>query len=388
MLDKPVKLPFYVKLSCTLVSILLLGWFAIIGQTIWIPLILGFLISILLVPACNFLERYLFFPRVLASLVTTLLFFAIIVGILYLLVNQLLDIANEWPAFQQQMTDLVNDTQRWIHRKYGISSRTQIQYLNDNLSKTFNAGTIIIERILAGLTRYSVLILFTFLYIVFILIYRRHLVRFVFYIFHERQHKNVLSVIYTTQNMVKQYLIGLFLQMLIVFSLSFIAFTVLGVKYSFVLALLTGILNIIPYVGITISLILSVILTFATSTPAHVLLVFLTFIGVHAIDGNIVMPKIVGSKVKVNSLIVIIGLIIGEMTWGIMGMFLSIPILALCKIIFDHVPELKPWGFLLGEEKSERLNPNVEQYFRKNRRIFLKKQQQNKNDKTDINSED
>lgn len=388
MLEKPVKLPFYIKLSCTLVSILLLGWFAIIGQTIWIPLILGFLISILLVPACNFLERFLFFPRVLASLVTTILFFAIIVGILYILVNQLLDIADEWPAFQKQLADLVNDIQHWIHRNYGISSRTQIQYINDNLSKTFNAGTIIIERLLAGLTRYSILILFTFLYIVFILIYRRHLIRFVFYIFHERHYKNVLSVIYTTQNMVKQYLIGLFLQMLIVFTLSFIAFTVLGVKYSFVLALLTGILNIIPYVGITISLVLSLILTFATSTPAHVLLVLLTFIGVHAIDGNIIMPKIVGSKVKVNSLIVIIGLIIGEMTWGIMGMFLSIPILAMAKIIFDHVPELKPWGFLLGEEKSERLNPNVEQYFRKKRRIFYKKQKKDIADKKDRNSED
>ena len=370
MFRRNISLPFYIKLTCTLISILLLGWFAIIGQTILIPLLLGFLISILLVPACNFLERYFFLPRVLASIFTTILFCGIITGIFYILVNQLMDIADEWPGFQSQIIQLYDNTQQWIYKNYGISSGKQIQYLNENLTKTFDFGTIVLERILGGVTRYSVLILFTFLYVVFILIYRRHLIRFVFYIFHERQHKHVLSVIYTTQHMVKQYLIGLFMQMVIVFTLSFISFSVLGIKYSFVLALMTGIFNIIPYIGIIISLIISFIITLATSNPTDALLVLVSYFIVHAIDGNIVMPKIVGSKVKINSLIVIIGLLIGEMTWGIMGMFLSIPILAMAKIIFDHIPELKPWGFLLGEEKSERLNPNVEQYFTKNRKRF------------------
>ena len=369
-----VQLPFYVKMACALISILLIGWFAIIGQTILIPLILGFLISILLVPACNFFERYLYFPRVLSSITTTLLFLALIAGVIFLLVNQLIDIADEWPTFQKQLVEIFEQSQLWIHQNFGISSNKQIRYLNENLSDTINVGSIVVERILGGLTRYSVLILFTFLYIVFILIYRRHLIRFVFYIFHERQHKKVISVIYTTQHMVKQYLIGLMLQMVIVFGLAFIAFSIVGIKYSFVLALLTGILNVIPYVGITISLIISALLTVASSSPSHLFLLLISFIIVHAIDANIVMPKILGSKVKVNSLVAIIGLVVGEMMWGIMGMFLSIPILALAKIIFDHIPELKPWGFLFGEEKSERLNPTVEKYFVKNRKLFFKKQ--------------
>jgi len=380
MINKKIPFPFYVKLACSLISILLLGWFAIIGQTILIPLILGFIISILLVPFCNLLERILFLPRVIASIFTTVIFFGIIATILFILINQIIEIADEWPAFQAQIIELTQDIQHWISRNYGVSSRTQIEYLSNNLNKTFDFGSIIIERVLGGITRYSILVLFSFLYIVFILIYRRHLIRFVFYIFHEREHKHVLSVIYNTQNMVKQYLIGLFLQMLIVTTITFIALSILGIKYSFVLALITGILNIIPYVGITVSVIISVILTLATATPTHVLLVLITYIVVHAIDGNIIMPKIVGSKVKVNSLIIIIGLVIGELTWGIMGMFLSIPILAMAKIIFDHIPELKPWGFLLGEEKSEKLNPNVERYFRKNRSLFHKKQQKLEDD--------
>jgi len=373
MLNKILNFPFYIKLTCTLITLLLVGWFAIIGQTILIPLILGFIISILLVPFCNFYERYLFIPRAFASIITTILFFTVIFGVFYIIVLQLIDISEEWPTFQKQLIHLIEDIQHWISKNYGISSRKQLQYVNENISKTFNLGTVIIERVFESLTRYSILILFTFFYILFILIYRRHLVRFLFYIFEENKHKSILSIIYTTQKMVKQYLIGLIIQIIIVFTLTFFALEFLDVKYSFLIALITGVFNVIPYVGIISSMIIASVLTFATSDPGDVIFVMISYFIVHAIDANIVMPKIVGSKVKINSLIVIIGLVIGELLWGIMGMFLAIPILAISKIIFDHIPELRPWGFLLGEQKNDLLNPNIERYFIKRPKIFKNK---------------
>jgi predicted PurR-regulated permease PerM len=153
--------------------------------------------------------------------------------------------------------------------------------------------------------------------------------------------------------MVKKYLVGLILQMAIVSIMALIAFSVMGIKYSFMLAIITGVLNILPYIGILVALIISVLITFATASATKVLLVISAYIIIHLIDGNIVMPKIVGSKVKVNSLVVVIGLIIGEMMWGIFGMLLTIPSLAILKIVFDRVESLKPWGFLLGEENNE-----------------------------------
>lgn len=368
MLNTVIKFPFYVKLTCTLLTILLIGWFAIIGQTILIPLILGFLISILLVPFCNFFERRLYFPRALASIITTILFFGFIFGVFYLIVLQLINISEEWPLFQKQILHLFEDFQRWISKNYGISSRKQLQYVSDNISKTFNLGTVVIEKVFESFARYSVLTLFTFFYILFILVYRRHLVRFLFYIFEERNHSSILSVIYTTQKTVKKYLIGLILQIVIVFSITFLALNFLGIKYSFLIALITGVFNIIPYIGIITSMLITSILTFTTGDESDLILVILTYFIVHTIDANVIMPKIVGSKVKINSLIVIIGLVTGELVWGIMGMFLAIPILAIFKIIFDHVPELKPWGFLLGEIKEEKLNLTIENYFIKRRK--------------------
>lgn len=83
-------------------------------------------------------------------------------------------------------------------------------------------------------------------------------------------------------------------------------------------------------------------------------------VAVHAVDGNIIMPKIVGSQVKLNSLIVIIGLIVGESIWGVMGMFLTIPIMAIAKIIFDRVEDLKPWGYLMGDDDDAKEYGNEE----------------------------
>jgi predicted PurR-regulated permease PerM len=78
--------------------------------------------------------------------------------------------------------------------------------------------------------------------------------------------------------------------------------------------------------------------------------VAISVITIHAVDSNFLLPLVVGSKVRLNALITFIGIVVGEMLWGLSGMFLSIPMIAICKIIFDRVESLKPWGFLFGGE--------------------------------------
>jgi len=133
-----------------------------------------------------------------------------------------------------------------------------------------------------------------------------------------------------------------------------LAFLLIGVKYALLLGLITGLFNIIPYIGIFTSLVLSTIITIGTAAATiKVVLVIVTIVGMHLIDSNILLPIIVGSKVKINALITVIGVIIGEMFWGIPGMFLSIPVIAISKVVFDRIESLKPWGMLLGDEKDE-----------------------------------
>ncbi|SEP81861.1 AI-2E family transporter [Epilithonimonas lactis] len=344
--------PFYLKLSCILISILILGFLAIIGQQILIPMVLGLLIAILLMPMCRFMEKRLRLPRGVSSVVASLLALAIIGGVIYGLSIQVAKLSNDWPQFQKQFMDLTDDLQSWISRTFGVRRKDQLLYLNDTAKKSISTGTAILETALKSIGYVLMLTGFTFLFTLFFLLYRTHLLKFLVASFSETYHKTVFEIIDNIQFMVKKYLVGLFLQMLIVTILSLIAYTIIGVKYNFMLAILTGILNILPYIGIFTALLIGALITFATSGVSHVLFIVITIVVIHAIDGNIIMPRVVGSKVKINSLIVIIGLVIGEMLWGIAGMLLTIPVLAIMKIIFDRVEGLQSWGFLMGEDED------------------------------------
>jgi predicted PurR-regulated permease PerM len=133
-----------------------------------------------------------------------------------------------------------------------------------------------------------------------------------------------------------------------------VAFSLMGVKYAILLGLITGLFNIIPYIGIFTALIISAVVALGTSPDsAMALWVIITMVITHLIDSNVLLPLVVGSKVRINALITVLGIVVGEMIWGIPGMFLSIPVIAVLKIIFDHVDSLQPWGIILGDEQKK-----------------------------------
>ncbi|HAY3507373.1 AI-2E family transporter [Elizabethkingia anophelis] len=352
--------PFYLKLVSVLISIMILGYLAIQGQDLIIPMVMGLLFAILLVPVCNFLEKKLRFNRSISAIVVSVLGLALIGFILYLIGVQTTSFSEDWPAFQKQITAAFDSIQDWIAHKFGVQKHKQLTYINDFAQKSLSTGTVIVEKMLKSITYILMLIGLTFLFTLFILIYRRQLVRFIIMCFADKHKAVVMDVVNSIQYMVKKYLIGLIIQMVLVTILSFIAYTIIGIKYNFLLAIITGIFNVLPYLGILIATVLGVFVTFATSSAANVLWVLVGMVAVHAVDGNIIMPKIVGSQVKLNSLIVIIGLIVGESIWGVMGMFLTIPIMAIAKIIFDRVEDLKPWGYLMGDDDDAKEYGNEE----------------------------
>jgi len=348
-----LSLPFYVKLACVLISILLLGYLAKIGDTILIPMILGLLFSLLLIPLSNFMERKLRFPRTLAGILSVILFFGALGYGLFLLASQLTLLKEDFPAFKEQIMDGAGKLQSWVSQQFGIQHKEQMEFINKTASKSVDSGTLFLGTALVSLSSLFILFVFTFLYTFFLLIYRGHIVKFLLFVNRVEDRPIVVDVVRQIQYVVKKYLIGLLIQMSLVSLLVFICLSLIGVKYSLLLALITGVFNVLPYVGIFSSMLIISILTFATSSLTHVVLVILALIIVHMIDSNFIVPKIVGSKVKVNSLFAMLSIIIGEMVWGISGMFLAIPILAIVKIVMDRIKELKPWGFLLGEEDSK-----------------------------------
>lgn len=346
--------PFYVKMMCVLVSLIAFGYLVIIAKEILSPLIFSCLFSILLLPLAAFLENKLRLPRSAASMLSVILMLGAIGLVLYVIGAQLSKLAADWPQFKEQLTLTGGNLQRWIDTRFNIDAARQLNYVHSATTKAMASGTMVVGATVLSLSSILLFLVFTFIYTFFFLLYRALIMKFLVSVFLEENKMLVHDIIEQVQYIIRKYIIGLLIQMGVIALAVSIIFWALGIRYAFLLGLITGVLNVIPYIGIFVALVLSTLITFATATLlSKVLLVIVALVVVHLLDSNILLPIVVGSKVRINALITVLGVIIGEMIWGISGMFLSIPVIAVLKIIFDRVESMKPWGIILGDEEQK-----------------------------------
>lgn len=354
-LKKFTTLPFYIKLACVLFSLLAIGYLVIMGKEILSPLIFSCLFSILLLPVASFFEFKLRLPRSAASLLSVLLLLSLIGVLIYVIGSQIMDLAKEWPQFQDQISKTLWELRGWIQDHFNISRGKQLKVVSNATNKVISADNVaVVGATVLSLSSILLFLVFTFIYTFFFLLYRRLIIKFLQSVFLDENKATVHEIIEQVQYIIRKYIIGLLIEMAIVATGVSITFSIMGVRYAILLGLITGLFNIIPYIGIFTALIISAVVTLGTSPDStKVIWVAVTLVVTHLVDSNVLLPLVVGSKVRINALITVLGVVIGEMIWGIPGMFLSIPVIAVFKIIFDRVESLKPWGIILGDEEEK-----------------------------------
>lgn len=348
MSTKKLIAPFYERLALTLIGFLALGYLIIVGKDLLDPMIFGFIFAILLLPVSNFLEKKCRLPRSASSLISILLLIGFVYGVLYLVGSQISKVASDWPMLKNQVTQSLQDLRDWIQTAFHINAAKQMNYVHSTADKLMASGGDVLGTTFGAISSLMLFYVFILIFTFFILLYRRLLLRFVIWVFRDENEHIVMDIVENIQSILRQYILGLLLEMVIVAAVAISVFLLIGIKYAALLGIIVGLFNIIPYIGIFTALLLSAIITFATGSIKDTLLVMGSVIGIHAVDANFLLPTIVGSKVRLNALISFIGIILGEMIWGLSGMFLSIPVIAIFKIIFDRIESLKPWGYLLG----------------------------------------
>jgi len=361
-----IKLPFLLKLALAVISIIGIGYLIKLGQSILAPFFLAFLMAMLFLPLANFMERKLKFPRSVSTIVSVMMMLIILTGMIFFFGSQLSSFSRDLPHLSKQFNLVFHNLQNWVSQTFNVKIDEQFDYLDQGLAKLLSSSGVILGFTFGVFSTSLGFLAFFILFFVFILNYRRILNNFIVNVFNEKHKASVQEVVSEVRIMTKRYIIGLCLQVIIVSVLTTIVLTILGVKYAILLGVLTGLLNVIPYIGIAISLLISCFIAFATGTVSSCVYVAIGYVIVHVIDGNIVLPFVVGSKVKINALFSFIGILLGEHLWGISGMFLCIPAIAIIKIIFERVDGLKPWGKLLGEDekpnkkkKSYKISKNI-----------------------------
>ncbi|CAA7195771.1 AI-2E family transporter [Chryseobacterium potabilaquae] len=347
-----LRLPFLVRFSLIIISIIGIGYLLDLGQSILAPFFFAFLMGMLFLPIATFMEKKLKFPRSLSTMMSVMIMMVILSGLVYFFGSQIVSFSKDIPHLRDQSTTLFNSLQHWVSKTFNVKIDDQLNYIDQAINKLLSSSGMILGFTFGIFSTGFGFFLFFILFFIFILNYRRILNNFIVNIFSEKHKASVQEVVTEVRIITKKYIIGLCLQVIIVSILTFIVLAILDVKYAILLAVLTGLLNVIPYLGICISLFISCFIAFATGSPSICFYVILGYIIVHIIDGNIILPFVVGSKVKINALFSFLGIIIGEHLWGIAGMFLCIPAIAILKIIFERVNGLEPWGKLLGEEEK------------------------------------
>ncbi len=348
MTTKKLIAPFYERLALIVIGIIALGYLIVLGKQILDPLMFGFLFAILLLPVSNFLERKFRFPRSLSSFVSIILFVGFISFILYLVGAQISRLMDDWPMLQKQISQSLNSIYDWVEVTFNYNVDKQKELIHRTEVKILSSGTAVVTTTFGAVSSLALFYVFIMIFTFFILFYRKLLYTFVLRAFSKEHAPTVHDAAENVQSILRQYIVGLILQMIIVAAISCTAFWMIGIKYAVLLGIIVGLFNIIPYLGIFTALLLSVLITFATGPISHAVEVGVAVIVIHAIDSNVLLPTVVGSKVRLNALITFLGILLGEMMWGLSGMFLSIPVIAIFKIIFDRIDSTKPWGYLLG----------------------------------------
>lgn len=339
----------------SLIGIYLFFYILFLLQDIIVPFAFAGLLAILLNPIYNRFQKWKF-NKVLAIFLTIFLAALVVAGIMFFLSSQFAQFGEMIPQLTKKVAGLLTNLQSWLSESFGMSSEKQKSMVDEamNSSKTYVGKTL---NTVFGVISFFILIP---LYIFLLLFYKPLILNFIFEVFDEDHSGQVAEILKETKGAVQSYIVGLMIEMTIIATLNSTALLILGVRYAILLGVIGAILNLIPYIGGVIAIALPVLISFVTedgyTTP---LLIVGAYILIQFADNNIIVPRVVSSKVSVNALISILVVLLGGTLWGVSGMFLSIPFVAVLKIIFDRIDELKPWGKLLGDTMPKHAPPMV-----------------------------
>lgn len=365
------QLPITVRRSLELLGLYFLGMIIVVGKGVLTPLLLAFFISIVLLPLYRFFRRKKL-PEVLSIALTILLLIVVVASIIWFFTAQVSRLVSDFPQIRENVMIHLNSLSQWINSKTNFSTEKQLALINDQSSKVLDYAGGLLGGAAGSITGIFVFVGLLPLYIFLMLFYRNLLLRFVFLWFPQENHTQVEDVMSQTQIIIKSYLIGLLIQVTYITILLGGILMIIGIKHALLIGAIFAVLNLIPYVGALIGNIIGVLLTLTSSQEVWpIFAVLITIAAVQFLDNNILMPRIVGSKVKINALATIVGVIVGGALAGVAGMFLSLPVIAVLKIVFDRTNSLKQWGVLFGDERPQR-SPMSFPVFRKKTRAVQK----------------
>jgi AI-2 transport protein TqsA len=354
---RELQFPLYVKAPLILLGLALAVFTIHIASEIIFPLFFAAIFAIMLHPVEQWLLRHRV-PKLLAITLTVVLGVTALLGLLYFIYLEASQLSSQMPLFKKKFAQTTAEVHQWLQARFGVSD----QKLQGYLSELGNRASALLGGTLSAVSGLLVVATLIPVYIFLLFLYQRRLVDFLTQVFSgRRQDSSVAEVLHESKATIQSYMVGLLIEASIVATLNTTGLLIIGVPYALLLGVLGALLNFIPYIGGLIAIALPMLMAFVTKPGyGHALAVLGVYMVIQFIDNHYLIPRIVASKIKVNALVAIVGVLVGNAIGGIAGMFLALPVIAILKIVFDRIAPLKPWGMLLGDEETprgRRINP-------------------------------
>lgn len=348
-----LRIPAYIRTVFISLLIIIIVAFMIVAKGLLVPLFISGYIGMLLTSACNALERRKI-PRSISAFIVLLAFLIVISGILifiYLQVRTFMaDLGGDLQIKLNQYAIIAN---RWAYDNLGVDMGMRHGFeFKKAVEMVQPAETTPTQLLMSVLDVVSNVVLLP-VFIFFLLIYRDHLAIFITKVFRRQDNDSLLQKMTQLRKIVHAYILGAGKVMLILAVVNTAVLFSLGIEHAIFFGVLAGMLNIIPYLGPSLGAALPFIFALITKDNVfYPIAIVVAFTFIQLLEGAFLTPKITGSNVNLNALVTFLGLLIGGAIWGMVGMILIIPTIAILKKLFELSPETQPYAYLFGEEDS------------------------------------
>lgn len=325
------------------------------ASSVVITLICSIFIAFVLEPGVKLMQR-LHIPRWMGALVMVMATLAVMYLAIYLIYDRTLAFMHDLPEYTTRLKEIIAHI-RVTFRNIQLSAARLVPTPAEGSVQAVRVqqGSSWVRFLLQGLgSAYGVVVTIMFIpfLVFFMLTSKDHILGATINLFHGDHRDRAEAAMRGISLMVRQYVIGNFLVALISAALIVPVFYFVGLRYWLLLGLIAAFISLIPYIGVALALAPPLLIALVQSNfkgVAPFVIIAVTVVLVHFMAINLLTPKLVGRRVKLNALTVTIAMMFWGWLWGGIGLILAVPITAAVKAVCDNVRSLKPYSAWMGE---------------------------------------
>jgi predicted PurR-regulated permease PerM len=365
------------KIAAAIFIISIFFLLIILAKDVLIPFAVSFFFAYLLYPLVWKLERR-GLHRGLAIIVVMLAALLILGSAALFLSIRLSNVDIDLGELKEQVDTKSDSLLNIWEKKLGLEGNSINGYLEKSSEALFSSGQSTIGGIFSTTTTTLFQLFIMPVFIFFLLFYRTKTAHFILMLTGRRNKRKALQILREISTVTTKYMAGLLVVIFILAVLNTVGLIIIGVPNALFFGVLAALLNLIPYIGTFIGGLLPILyVLFTDPDPLQTMFqVFILFSVVQFLENNILTPNIVGNNIKINPLAIILGLLLANMVWGVAGMLIVVPCLAIMKIVMRNIDELKPFEFLISDKGVEKYEVDFTWFRKLKNKLFKRNEPQ------------